>query len=312
MKKLVFVVFALFLFLLPGRAEAKDGIPEARFRVIYKDSGKPVEWAAVAIECFRQYGWFGADEEKTYEAFFYVQAPDGWITIPRVDAPRTDTYEIRVWVPGCSCIDNPDTAGWRSSKPFNNKTLPRLMKKPPAERVFYVTPEYNACGACCRRNSWGGLPYEGLRYEIAQRAMDFDQWPRLSPYYVGWYLEDPRHLQDRREKEGPYFKKGYCLEISNLLHWTHKEVKDFEKWAKEKNKYPPEEVDAKVKELNTLVRDLICSDIQKKKEQWGGMTLAESILDDPLLKGCEALKGVKAVGWSGERNVLGCCENVPP
>ena len=311
MKKLVCALFILFFLSLPGQVKAKDGIPEARFRVIYKDTGMPVEWAAVRIECFRQYGWFGADEEKTYGAFFYAQAPDGWITIPRVDAPGTDTYEIQVWVPGCSCIDNPDTAGWRISAPFNNKTLPRFMKKPPAERVFYVTPEYNECGACCRHNSWGGLPYEGLRYEIAQRAMDFDQWPKLSACYAGHHLEDGHSREERRQKEGPYFKRWYCKEISSLLFWTHEEMKLFAKGA-EKRKWSSEKIEATVSELEGLVRDLICSDIQKKKEQWGRMTLAEDILNDPIIKGCEALKGVKAVTWSGEENVWGCCENVPP
>lgn len=304
MKKCCYVGLALFLLLTGTRLLAKDGIPETRFRVIYKDTGKPVEWAAIQIQCFRDYGWFNADEEIIYEDFFFVEAPDGWVTIPRIDAPGTTSYTIAVWVPGCNAIDNPDMKGHRNAFPFNDKTLPRFLKKPLAERVFYVPFKYSNCGGFGRKNSWGGLPYEGLRYEIAQKSIDFSQWPKLTGYYAGWYLEDPQKLQDRRTKEGPFFKRGYCEELYLFLYWTHEEVSDFEKWAKEKKQYPQEEVDAKVKELYDLVRNIICSDIQKKKQRWSGMMLSKAVADDPLIKDCEALKDVQLID--------GKCDCVPP
>ncbi len=105
-------------------------IPATRVRIVYKDTGQPVEWVVIDVTCLRtdltraERKELFEREKREYDALIaqgkqipyqdfsdwrseqfkserscgwrdFLHADDGWITIPEVSNVRMDSYEIR-------------------------------------------------------------------------------------------------------------------------------------------------------------------------------------------------------------------------
>ncbi len=99
------VLGSILLFLpLLSRADLVT-IPETSVRILYEETGEPVESAFMRI-----LGWYDPKENRkwrdqedskhhrSFEWGFFQEAKDGWITIPEVSNARMTGYSIKIWV----------------------------------------------------------------------------------------------------------------------------------------------------------------------------------------------------------------------
>ena len=139
-------------------------IPQTRVRILYRETGQPVEWVQLAITCWAP--WRSKAEEKAYEESHlgfhagketslgggrFLHADDGWITIPEISNVRMDSYEIEFNPAGGHTIyvvDPPryNQKPWGHVLPyFDEKTFPKFAALPEKDRVLEA-PYIAQCG----------------------------------------------------------------------------------------------------------------------------------------------------------------------
>jgi hypothetical protein len=277
---------------------AKPAIPEARFRVLYKATNEPVRWIAVQIYCQRKLKWSerhktGEDEATVYDSFSFHPTEDGWVTLPAIEAPGTTRYDIEIYAPGCASLIYPCKGGLAS--PFNQENLPQFLRMPEDKRVLL---------AAYAPDHYWYVPiqqetYEGIQYSLDAMKAYCSEWPTLMSDVYG---DTPPHgtwSEGEYKSRAPHYKENYFQEMlswvhnmqENISHYERRVVRPFggDTGGGKLDKAPISqeklaELQAKAKELRARLRDIVCKDLQEKKQLWDSHKLLPALLNNPTLK----------------------------
>jgi len=203
MKSTTAALVLLTVTFLALRVEAQVKIPETRLRIVYKDTGEPVEWVQIVISCYsrwkskaekREYqekiGGFEASKKTTYGGGKFLHAEDGWIIIPEVSNVPMDSYTIEINPAGGQTLYVTDPGRFNSELRKNNlshllsnfdqKTFPKFVAVPVKDRVLLAPFTAGQIAGTLYPS------YEEARFFLAAYKIDFDHWPDFaaaSAYY---------------------------------------------------------------------------------------------------------------------------------
>jgi len=293
--------------LLPVAASARQvTIPRTRVRILYKDTGQPVEWVQLAISCWAP--WRSKAEEKAYEEKTggwhaekettlgggrFLHAEDGWITIPEVSDVRMDSYQIKFDPAGGMTEyvvdprryhENPRKYYKLQVAYFDEKTFPKFAALPESERVL----EAHFTKQCNIPSGTLNPTYEEGRFFLATYKIILDHWPELSAALGCGYGGD-----------GPEFKGSYYgfLRYNCLLSMKGYIDPSYRLPGVKDDMTPAQRQD-----LLDRSRQLFCNDIKLKQARWKDSRVPLLDLDFFLDLHCECM-GVQG---------LGPCEQAPP
>ena len=284
----------LALMAFPIMASKAVKIPKTRVRIIYKETGQPVEWVQLSISCWAKWrsraekkayqkkiGGWEASKETTYGGGRFLHAEDGWITIPEVSDVRMDSYEIEI-VPAAGCVfypPKPPETGWGEPVGyFDEKTFPKFAALPEKERVL----ESSFTAQCAIASGTLNPNYEEARYFLAAYKIIMDHWPELSAA-LGCGYDHGGHA--------PYFKSGYwgfmtncCLTMRSYIDPSYS------------LHGVPVIPAAQRADLLEHARALFCADIKAKQALWGETGVSPDLLELDFFKSlhCECM-GVKGL-----------------
>lgn len=290
-------------------------IPKTRLKIIYKETGQPVEWVMIQVFCLRTH--LNRPERKElferkkaayekrvseghdfpYEDFSswkleqfkterscgwrdFLHAEDGWITIPEVSDVRMDSYQIEITPAAGHIVNYPYEKEYVA---FTEKSFPKFAALPEKDRVLeaFFTKQCNIPSGTLNPT------YEEGRFFLAAYEIILNHWPELSAALGCGYGGD-----------GPEFKGSYYgfLRYNCLL--------TMRSYIDPSYSLPgvPVIPAAQRQDLLDRSRQLFCNDIKAKQARWKDSRVPLLDLDFFRDLHCECM-GVKG---------LGPCEQAPP
>lgn len=297
---LIFVFTALSLAMWPSVK-----IPPTRVRILYDTqnpgvsvysprdpaSEVPAECVEVTIQAWgkiprserKKPRRFGEDKwRKTVDWYFYVETPDGWLTIPEVSDVPIDNFEIWITPPAggiakCDCaVDDkrilPISPGIFQCS-LNERTFSKFVALPEEKRILLAK--------LVRQEFQGGVVSFPHKYNYAE-ALWVLQWCELNMRY--WpLLIDSLDTRDTHPKD-PLYKEQYFSYVRHCLYYIQESLvgMPMPDWESAKGWKPM--TDEEKKNLKARLSAMICKDLKEKKEAWKVpvMMIPKEVVSEPL------------------------------
>jgi hypothetical protein len=289
-KRALLLGFAAMAVVWPMISSAQVTIPRTRLRIVYQETGQPVEWVRLSISCWAKWrskaekkayqekiGGWEASKETTYGGGRFLHAEDGWITIPEVSNVRMDSYEIEITPAAGRIFYVTDPRRYNQEIHDNNyshllpyydeKTFPKFAAVPEKDRMLEASFSAAIPPGTLNRT------YEEARFFLATYEIVLKHWPRLAPaqaYYGGKALERESFywgaIDDFLTAIFFFVDPSICSSPGLITPLT----------------------DAQRADLMERIRSLFCTDIETKLKLWGetSMPLQALFRESDLFQHC--------------------------